>query len=280
VVDSGGDSASTVSAATFLEQDMTEPLQVEFAGGTLVVYTNRCPQKETANEDAAGVFQLDADSGVAVVADGVGGEQGGQVASGIVVETIQQTLMQSPGDLPHLRGCLIDAVEQANQRILDLGTGSATTMVMVDVVKGEVRPYHAGDSMILLLGSRGKVKWQTIAHSPVGYAVEAGFLDEADAMQHPERHVVSNVVGQPDMRIELGPTLKLAKRDTLVLCSDGLSDNVTVDEIVSTVRKGELIQQVRQLIELAKSRMNADPLTEADVPGKPDDLTVVAIRRQ
>ncbi len=57
-------------------------------------------------------------------------------------------------------------------------------------------------------------------------------------MHHEERHLVSNVVGTDDMRIELGPPLKLARYDTVLLASDGLLDNLYTDEIVELIRKG------------------------------------------
>ena len=61
-------------------------------------------------------------------------------------------------------------------------------------------------------------------------------------MHHSQRHVVSNVIGSPDMRIEIGSAIEMDLRDTLVLASDGLSDNLHVTEIVEYVRKGPLEQ--------------------------------------
>ena len=80
----------------------------------------------------------------------------------------------------------------------------------MEISNGSVRPYHVGDSVILLVGQRGKIKLQTVSHSPVGYAVEAGVLDEVEAMHHQDRHVVSNFIGSPEMRIEVGAPLRLA----------------------------------------------------------------------
>ena len=80
--------------------------------------------------------------------------------------------------------------------------------------------------MILAIGQKGKIKLQTISHSPVGLAVESGHLDESEAMHHEQRHVVSNVVGDQTMRIEVGAKLMLAPRDTVLLSTDGLFDNL------------------------------------------------------
>ena len=129
--------------------------------------------------------------------------------------------------------------------------------------------------MILVCGGRGKVKLQTVPHSPVGFALEAGILDEDEAMHHKDRHLVSNVIGMPEMRIEIGSTLKFKPRDTLLLASDGLFDNLHIDEIVDYIRKGPLLKSVGGLIDEAKTRMIK---RQAGLPSKPDDLTVLAYR--
>ena len=116
-----------------------------------------------------------------------------------------------------MRAAIINGIERANVAVRDMGLGAATTMAVVQVQERFVRPYHVGDSLILVVGNQGKIKLQTIAHSPVGYGVEAGLLDEAEAMHHEARHVVSNIVGTEDMRIEVGARLRMAPRDTLVV---------------------------------------------------------------
>ena len=82
---------------------------------------------------------------------------------------------------------------------------------------------------------RGRVKLQTISHSPVGYAVESGMLDDQEAMHHEERHVVSNIIGTPEMRIEIGPPIDLATYDTLLVATDGLADNLHIEEIIERI---------------------------------------------
>ena len=121
----------------------------------------------------------------------------------------------------------------------------------------------------------GKVKFRNIAHSPTGYAVEAGVLDDADAVHHVERNLVSNVVGDPDMRIEIGPSLTLARRDTLVVASDGLADNLYGKEIVDLVRTGDLDEAGDALATRARARM-LEPA--AGEPHHPDDLSFVLYR--
>ena len=96
-------------------------------------------------------------------------------------------------------------------------------------------------------------------------------LDEADAIHHDQRHVVSNLVGCRSMHIDVGPTQPLAARDTVIVASDGLSDNLTLDEMVEIGRSGKLLGRLERMCDLASERMSID---QPGCPGKPDDLTV------
>ena len=71
--------------------------------------------------------------------------------------------------------------------------------------------------MILIISQRGRIKFQTIAHSPVGYALEAGMILEEEAIEHEERHVVYNVVGCSEMKIDIGPEITLSARDRVII---------------------------------------------------------------
>jgi len=106
--------------------------------------------------------------------------------------------------------------------------------------------------------------------------VESGLLSESDAIHHDERNLINNCVGDKEMRIEIGPAIPMKPRDTLLLASDGLFDNMLNDEIVETIRKGRLISQTEKLVEMANRRMTR-PADKA--PSKPDDLTVICFRR-
>jgi serine/threonine protein phosphatase PrpC len=110
----------------------------------------------------------------------------------------------------------------------------------------------------------------------VGYAVEAGLLDAQQAIHHEDRHIISNIVGSPAMRIEIGPPSSLAPYDTLLLASDGLLDNLHVEEIVAIARKGSLTSVAATLVERAHARMRSP---EQNEPSKPDDLSFIIYRR-
>ncbi len=100
-------------------------------------------------------------------------------------------------------------------------------------------------------------------------------LDEREAMEHHDRHLLSNLVGSPEMRIEVGPRLALRPRDTALIASDGLFDNLHTEEIVGEIRKGPLSRAAGALAERAGARMVG---SEAGAPRKPDDLTFILFR--
>ncbi|MBN1908668.1 MAG: serine/threonine-protein phosphatase [Pirellulales bacterium] len=271
------DEAVGLEAKTFAGQDMTRASQHAVAGGVAMVFSARSPAKETDNEDAAAVVPLDADSAVLIVADGLGGGPSGEHASRLAVKNLRKAIQTAQGDEESLlRTAILDGLEEANRAILALGVGAATTVAIVEVSRHVVRPYHVGDSMILVAGQRGKIKLQTTSHSPVGFAVEAGVLDEKEAMFHEQRHLVSNVLGLEQMKIEIGPHLRLARYDTVLLASDGLCDNLHQKEIIQRIRKGPLPQAADRLAADATARMTSPADGQ---PSKPDDLTFVLYRR-
>lgn len=226
------------------------------------------PGRVGPNEDAALVV-ADGDAAVLVVADGAGGYGGGELASAAAIDSVSQSLDED-GKLP-LRARILNGVERAHARLVP--TGAATTLVVVEVAEGAMRTYHVGDSGVLVCGGRGRIKRQTIAHSPTGYGVESGLLSEHEALTHGERHVVSNLLGLEPMSIEVGLPLQLAPRDTVVIASDGLFDNVFPDEIAALAHRGPLARACGALARLVAERMDGDP-----APGKVDDLTLVLVR--
>jgi PPM family protein phosphatase len=260
----------------YLGEHDTERGEHSLPQGQVCVRSIRAPDKATPNEDAAAVIQIGEGSLVLAVADGVGGTPAGREASNAAVQTLERVLGELPEGSPQLRPAILDAVEEANRTVLGLARGAATTLVVAQLEANRLRSYHVGDSELVAVGQRGRIKQRVVPHSPTGFAVEAGLLDENEAVQHDQRHVIFNVIGSPDMRVEVGPALQLALRDTVLLASDGLFDNLFIDEIVDTIRMGPLAEAADRLVERVRARMNGEGA--ADHPCKPDDLTVVLFR--
>jgi serine/threonine protein phosphatase PrpC len=243
----------------------------------IVAFSDRSPAKITANEDSALAMTYGTDAVVVAVADGAGGLPAGQRASNTAVAALRNALEQAAREKVLLRTAILNGIEAANAAVMALSNGSATTMTVVGADEDSARSFHVGDSSALLVGQRGKLKFQTIAHSPTGFAVEAGFLEETEALFHSERHVVSNFLGDSEMRIDVGASTRFAQFDTLVVASDGLTDNVRVDEITEAARKGPITSALQRLTQGARQRMLG---TDSGQPCKPDDLTVLLMRRR
>jgi len=253
-----------------------QQLDVSVGGGSMIAYTCPAPDKESENEDGVAAIPYGPDAVVLVVADGAGGLPAGRRASQTAIQALRESLHCAKTETLLLRTAILDGIDAANQAVLALANGSATTMTVVTIEALILRTYQIGDSEAIVIGQRGLVKLQTTAHSPTGFAVEAGFLDQRDALHHEERHLVSNFIGTADMRIDVGAAVELDQRDTVLLASDGLMDNVHVDEIIEFVRKGPLRESLRAVVALAEQRMKN---ARGGEPSKPDDLSLILFRK-
>jgi serine/threonine protein phosphatase PrpC len=268
-------SAEPDLAWLYLGENEIERDDHELPHGRVSIRSYRAPDKESVNEDAAAIIPFGAHALILAVADGVGGTPAGRDASNRAVRTLRNVLARTEPLLENLRPAILDAVEEANRSIISRSRGAATTLVVGEIAGGQVRSYHVGDSELISMGQRGRIKLRITPHSPTGFAVEAGLLDEDEAVQHDQRHLLFNVIGASDMRIEVGTPVDLDSRDTVLLASDGLMDNLYTDEIVEIVRKGHLAAAADELIRRAVERMTQ---ADGDNPSKPDDLTVILFR--
>ena len=249
----------------------------DVGGGSVVAFTERAPDKDTENEDTVAVIPWGPESVVLVVADGAGGLPAGKRASMTAVSSLVEALSIAMSETVVLRTAILDGIEAANEAVKRLANGSATTLTVVTIEGRIARAYQIGDSEAVVVGQRGRIRLQTTAHSPTGFAVEAGFLDEREALHHAERHLVSNFLGTSDMSIDIGAPIDLRPMDTVLLASDGLMDNVHLDEIIEHIRKGPADAAVEAVVELARKRMHSNNGKE---PSKPDDLSLIVFRKR
>ena len=260
---------------TCINSTMDEPGLLELQHGSGIVFSTPAADKESGNEDAVAIIPLGKDALVLIVADGLGGLPAGATASRMAIECLVEALTQANLEEMSIREVILDGIEQANRAIMDMKNNSATTMVVAEIQGNTLRTYHAGDSMIMLMGNRGKIKYSAIPHSPVGYALKSGLMDESEAMLDEEKHLISNYIGSPESHVEVGPVLKLSARDTLVLASDGLSDNLFENEVVEICRKGDLLKAARTLQTICRKYMVE---SAPDRVCHPDDLSFILYR--
>ena len=269
----------------FLELDHERPERLSPERGEAVVFSSKAFDKSTGNEDAAFFCELPGAVTVLAVADGVGGLPAGAEAAATAIGAVRRAVERAvvraadrvadreEGDT--LRSAIFDAFEDANAKLLEQGIGAGTTLVVVEVRDGAARAYHAGDSGALLVGQRGRVRFETIPHSPVGYGVAAGMLEPSETHHHNERHLLSNCVGSRDMRVEIGAPVAMAARDTLLLATDGVLENIERRNLIDQIRSGPLLQAATDLqARLRLTMAGVDP----KLPAHPDDATALLYR--
>ena len=224
------------------------------------------------NEDR---YWIDAARGIYLVVDGVGGQAAGEVAAQTAVEAIRESLDAS-GD-PEAR--VRQAIALANNRIWNLAQsraefcGMACVLTVALVDGGRVTIGHVGDSRLYLVW-RGAIRKLTSDHSPVGEFEDSGELSETEAMQHPRRNEVYREVGSRPRTsgdadfIEIRQC-RLRPDAALLLCSDGLTDQLTSEEIREIAGRytGDAEAIARQLVEAAYRAGGRDNITALFVAG-------------
>ena len=253
----------------FAGRDLDEPIIFSIRDGEGALFTGASPTPSHDNEDAVGVFDWEGETRVLVVADGLGGLPRGGDASQQMVESLSHPEFMESVDP------VVACLESVNESLVSSHSGSGTTVSVVTIECQGIRSYHVGDSATMVIGRRGRIKFQTTPHSPVGIAEANGQLDEIAAMIHPNRHVINNIIGMPDMWIDIGRPTQLAELDTVILASDGLWDNLYRDEVAGLVGNRSLMESANGIFRMATDRMKREPDSEF---GKPDDLSFILYR--
>ncbi len=215
----------------------------------------------SSNQD---VGFVDVHIGLFAVADGMGGHNGGEIASRMAIDTLTDhnwDLVQTPGDLQL-------ALAKANAAIWDTANsnrtlkGMGTTMTMAKVVSQTVLIGHVGDSRAYLIHSDGTGQQLTDDHSVVGQLVRDGCLTEGEARVHPQRNLLTNALGtQPQVVADVF-AVEPEVDDVILLCSDGLINEVAPGEVSRIIgRSAELQQSVDYLVDLANQRGGRDNIT-------------------
>lgn len=239
------------------------------------------------NEDryAVASFVLDKNNKIpvlfAVLADGIGGHRGGEVAAELAVNHIMQEIAHSDGR--HIRESIEHAVVEASEAIAAHSAsnnelkGMGATCATAWIIGDRLYTAYVGDSRIYLMRG-GRIQQLTVDHTWVQEAIEKGIITPEMAREHPNVHVIRRYLGspsppEPDFRMRFSgggvdqPTesnqgVQLLPEDVLLLCSDGLTDLVWNDEILEVIRsKSSLKEAAHALIELANARGGHDNTT-------------------
>jgi PPM family protein phosphatase len=219
------------------------------------------------NEDACGSHAESESCVIFAIADGVGGYEGGEIASAQAVEVTLSAFRESPaGWGPAKR--LHRAVQRANIEIHERALTvpelrrMATTLTAAVISDGVLYAAHVGDCRIYHI-RRGKVRQITKDHTVVQERVRMGLMSAARARHHPERSALSRSLGRELIVAVDRITLPLEQNDQLLVCTDGLYGVIEDDELGRTIRGVPARSACRRLIDLANQRGTADNLTVA-----------------
>ena len=204
---------------------------------------------------------------LALVADGMGGHEGGEVASAIAAHRIPELYYSGKGDPQE---CLLEAFAAANHDIYEVArkngklTGMGTTCTAVAVVNGMAYLGHAGDSRAYLIRG-GQMYCMTEDHSATMAMVKQGLLTMAQAKHHEDRNVILRAMGtHPKLEVDSWNTpFPLRPGDRMLLCSDGMYETIEDDELCSVACSREPQAACDELIRLAIERSVSDNSTVA-----------------
>lgn len=219
--------------------------------------------KREGNQDS---FLIDDRLGVFVVADGVGGHFGGEVASALAVETVREVVSHPKAVEFKPKEVLVQAYEEASHRIFDRSTnepklnGMGTTMVMSYVRDNKIYIGNVGDSRCYFY--RKPFVWQlTEDHSLVNEQIRLGLMTEEQARKVIGKNVITRSVG---FERDVFPDLlerEISSGDVFLFCSDGLSGMVSDDEITSIFNANPIEKVVPLMIQRALEHGGDDNVT-------------------
>lgn len=218
----------------------------------------------SVNQDA---YHIDPAGRFFIVADGMGGHAGGQEASTIAIATLQTYLDQQWETTIDSETLLKQALLEANQAILkdqtlhpersDMGTTAVVVMF-----RDETNPLcaHIGDSRLYRLRD-AKLEQITEDHTWVARALRSGELTPDQARTHPMRHVLAQCLGRDDLDTIEVQSLQVQPGDRLLLCSDGLTEELSDQLIANHLRSIQAGEAATDLINAAKDRGGRDNIT-------------------
>ena len=208
---------------------------------------------------------------LAIVADGMGGYEGGQEASRLAVETVRHAYdCEFNGDP---QGTLVGGLRSAHDEIQRYAVenpqfhGMGTTCTALSIVDRQLFFAHIGDSRLYLIRDQS-ISRLTRDHSYVGRLVENGIVRSEDAESHPQRHILTAALGsgrEVDPHVPDYPLI-LKEGDTLILCTDGLWSLIAEQDLLNVAQAHTPAEACSQLVKMALER------------GGPDNITVLILR--
>lgn len=222
-----------------------------------------------SNQDAYAVGEFSDGVVWSVVCDGMGGAAGGNIASALAVKVISDKINASYRDQmrdPSIKNMLDSALTAANIEVYDFAEaqpelrGMGTTVVCAIVRDNQAYIAHAGDSRAYVINN-GNIKQITTDHSMVQDLLSSGRITAEEAEHHPNKNIITRAVGvDKSIKIDF-EQIDLNDNDTLMLCTDGLSNYVSNEEITELMSDGKHYAFADRLVQKANSNGGGDNIT-------------------
>lgn len=228
-----------------------------------------CGKIRDHNEDSGGVFSHHSGLLLAVVADGMGGHRAGDVASSLVLNYLKDRWEKADqlDSAQMASDWLQETIDEANEYVLSYAQehrechGMGTTVVAAVCASDFLVIAHVGDSRGYMLGKDRFIQ-VTKDHSLVSELVRQGEISEEEAAIHPRKHVLLKALGTEKKVESETDTFEWEAGDMILLCSDGLTNNVTDEQMEEVLRSGETMQEkAESLTALANSAGGDDNIT-------------------
>lgn len=221
------------------------------------------------NQDAYAAFELTESAALTVVCDGMGGAAEGALASSRAIRSIKELVadryFDGMSDLS-VKSLMISAIENANSGIYELSlanpdcAGMGTTVVAAIIANGYVYVAHAGDSRAYKI-SDGSLIQLTTDHSVVQRMVENGEITKEEAKDHPDKHIITRALGVDEtIKVDFCQE-PFEDGDKLILCSDGLTNYVSGEDILRLTEDGCYYDYANRLVNLANQNGGGDNIT-------------------
>lgn len=228
------------------------------------------------NEDSFSVESLSENCIIAVVADGMGGHTGGKRASSDAVDLIMNIVKRKHGDFPSysendFKNLLTSTIVDVNKKIYESSScdnellGMGTTVVACIAYNNKFYAANVGDSRLYMFD--GRLNQVTKDHSFVRELIDMGLINEQQAKSHPNKNVITRAIGTDNNVTADIYSGKLNENDILMICTDGLTNMVSDDEIERILSSEKTLAEMTNIL-----------IDNAKTSGGRDNITIVCIK--
>jgi len=208
-------------------------------------------------------FYIDENAKWCIIADGMGGHNGGEIASKTTVDIIKENLKCTPTNID---ACLKNAIYTANTDVYDMSlhtenlVGMGTTGVVCYFDGKTATIANVGDSRAYHLGELG-LRQVTTDHSIVQQLVDLGTITPTEAKTHPQKNLITRAIGtEPNIEVDITHTA-FKKGDYFLLCTDGLTTFVDDEIITQIIKNNDIDSAIKGLINIANENGGMDNIT-------------------